>query len=344
MGHWTLRRKLVTFVVVIMFIFLVARGITEAEQARTLYLELVAQKTQSTAEALAVAIEQGGYWDDPLRMQDLLLALKAQRSQSVYGAGDAGANAQDIFIVDRDGGVLTSTDPAMMGAPLPAEAGPALTDVFDQGESATFTLPSAQGETHWLAVPVNMNGQRQGALVLGYPEEPARTLARARLGYEFATILVVTMGLVLILLVGIRKMVLRPLSVLRDRSERLGQGELDSRIDLKTGDELEIVANAFNRMAAELKSYQAERVARERQVMLMELAGTTADELSQPLTVVMGYAELLREQEIPTPEFVGEAAQSIQRGSQKMAEIVRQLSSMSDGASDDTGPNGIYKE
>jgi len=50
--------------------------------------------------------------------------------------------------------------------------------------------------------------------------------------------------------------------------------------------------------------------------------------LSQPLTVVLGYAELLREQEVPSPELLDEAARSIQRGSQKMAGIVRQLSSM----------------
>ena len=47
--------------------------------------------------------------------------------------------------------------------------------------------------------------------------------------------------------------VVRPIEVLRGGAARLGAGDLDARLDLKTGDEFEELANDFNRMASRLQ-------------------------------------------------------------------------------------------
>jgi signal transduction histidine kinase len=58
--------------------------------------------------------------------------------------------------------------------------------------------------------------------------------------------------------------------------------------------------------------------------LLAELAGATAHELNQPLTSVMGYAELLmRKVEKDSPPY--RAAHVIQSEAQRMAEIVRKI-------------------
>ena len=44
--------------------------------------------------------------------------------------------------------------------------------------------------------------------------------------------------------------VVRPLESLRRGVERIGKGDLNHRLDLKTGDEIEILADEFNEMAA----------------------------------------------------------------------------------------------
>lgn len=49
-----------------------------------------------------------------------------------------------------------------------------------------------------------------------------------------------------------RRLVTKPIQVLRQSSERIGCGELDYRINLKTGDEIEGLAIEFNRMAEKL--------------------------------------------------------------------------------------------
>ena len=57
------------------------------------------------------------------------------------------------------------------------------------------------------------------------------------------------------LLIGIR--VVRPLQELRRGVTRIGAGELDHRIDIRTGDELETLANEFNQMTTKLRESYA---------------------------------------------------------------------------------------
>jgi PAS domain S-box-containing protein len=62
----------------------------------------------------------------------------------------------------------------------------------------------------------------------------------------------------------------------------------------------------------------------EKQALVAELAGATAHELNQPLTSVMGYAELLIRKLSSDPANL-RAAQVIHSESQRMAEIVRKI-------------------
>ena len=321
MKHWTLRRKIVSFVLVVMVIFLVARAVSDTYQLYDVYLHFVIEEARGTAVTLATAISRGGYWDDPDRMQGLLSTLHDQ----------AGQDGRDVLVVDTNGRVLAATDSGMFGSVLPGDVQRALHEVTDRGAAVSLNTSDATGTTNQYAVPIQVDGQTKGALLVRYFQDPARLLAGAAARFEVFIFTLMTMGLVLILLVGLRKMVLQPLAVLEEGAARFGKGDLDARIDLRTGDELETVADAFNRMAAALKVHHAERIAQEKQATLVEVACATASELSQPLTVVLGYAELLHEQVAPGPELLGEAIESIQRGSQQMTAIVRQLSSMSGG-------------
>ncbi|MEI7433583.1 MAG: PAS domain S-box protein [Methanomicrobiales archaeon] len=51
----------------------------------------------------------------------------------------------------------------------------------------------------------------------------------------------------------INRSVLTSLSALRNGSERIGSGDLDTKIEIKSNDELGVLANAFNNMAARLR-------------------------------------------------------------------------------------------
>jgi PAS domain S-box-containing protein len=78
------------------------------------------------------------------------------------------------------------------------------------------------------------------------------------------------------------------------------------------------------RVEEQLAQAQEKLALTEKQALLAELAGATAHELNQPLTSVMGYAELLmRKVGEQAPAF--RAAQVIHNEAQRMAEIVRKI-------------------
>jgi methyl-accepting chemotaxis protein len=70
----------------------------------------------------------------------------------------------------------------------------------------------------------------------------------------FRTVLLLLMGIAMAVLASLllaRRMV-KPIQTLREGATRVGSGELDHRIELRTGDELESLGEEFNRMAAKL--------------------------------------------------------------------------------------------
>ena len=78
------------------------------------------------------------------------------------------------------------------------------------------------------------------------------------------------------------------------------------------------------RMETRLVAAQEELNVREKQAIVAELAGAAAHELNQPLTSVMGYAELLKRRlDRDSPAF--SAAEVIFNEAERMAEIVRKI-------------------
>jgi PAS domain S-box-containing protein len=78
------------------------------------------------------------------------------------------------------------------------------------------------------------------------------------------------------------------------------------------------------RMEARLNEAQEELRAREKQALIAELAGAAAHELNQPLTSVLGYAELIQRR-ADDPGSVQKAAAIILTEAERMAEIVRKI-------------------
>jgi PAS domain S-box-containing protein len=78
------------------------------------------------------------------------------------------------------------------------------------------------------------------------------------------------------------------------------------------------------RVEERLQQAQEKLALSEKQALIAELAGTAAHELNQPLTSVMGYAELLvRKTTAGTPEH--RAASVIVKEAERMADIVRKI-------------------
>ncbi len=68
-----------------------------------------------------------------------------------------------------------------------------------------------------------------------------------------STLFLIGLGISLMASGYVARRVVRPLEVLRSGVERISKGDLDHLLDIKTGDEIEILADEFNKMVRELK-------------------------------------------------------------------------------------------
>ena len=90
-------------------------------------------------------------------------------------------------------------------------------------------------------------------------ERPASEAYAPLVASIFRTFLLLLAGLGMALLASvlISRKVVHPLGMLRQGAARIGAGELSHRIDIHTGDDLEVLADEFNHMAARLQEAYA---------------------------------------------------------------------------------------
>ena len=94
------------------------------------------------------------------------------------------------------------------------------------------------------------------AVMLERPVEEAYETLYASI-VRTSALLLVGLGMALMASFFVARRVIRPLGILREGVERIGSGELGYRLDVKTGDEIEALADEFNKMIAQLQESYA---------------------------------------------------------------------------------------
>jgi two-component system sensor histidine kinase/response regulator len=122
--------------------------------------------------------------------------------------------------------------------------------------------------------------------------DSSRTASRIEL---FATLLAVVAGLLLAVMVG--RSILRPIATLHAAAERMGAGDLDTRVVLTSRDEMSVLADALNEMATQRKRAEANALARqaaeEANQAKSEFLANMSHEIRTPMNGVIGMTELL---------------------------------------------------
>lgn len=82
------------------------------------------------------------------------------------------------------------------------------------------------------------------------------------------------------------KYISKPIVILRNRAEMLSKRDFDTKVDIKTGDELEELADSMNKVADELKEYD---------IAQRKFIQNASHELKTPLMSIQGYAEGIKD-------------------------------------------------
>ncbi len=183
------------------------------------------------------------------------------------------------------------------------------------------------------------------AVIIEQPVEEAYRKLYASL-FRTSSLLLLGIGTALLASLFVARRVVRPLRALREGVERIGGGDLDFRLDLKTGDEIEILADEFNKMSADLQEAYTgleQKVVERTQELTVanqklddasrhksEFLANMSHELRTPLNSIMGFTRLvLRRSGEQLPEVQQENLKKVLASSDHLLNLINDLLDLS---------------
>ncbi len=269
----SIRTKFIIFVSII--IVLVVTGVSGFLYfAESKVLKEEAKQNQiATVKGLAQICREALLVNDDLLLFNYLNLLKRTNKAVEYGV-----------VLNNENLIIAHTDPTKTGASDNSEIGVAArnaNDVFSQEWIREGV------DVFELSIPVMMGEQRSGTARLGFSKNVLNeilneTLSKARM--RIATIGFA--ALIFGLLAGIifATTMTGPIKKLVEGAKLIGEGKLDTVIEIKRKDELGWLAEEFNIMAEKLKELDN---------MKNDFVNSVSHELRSPLSAIKGYVDFL---------------------------------------------------
>src|SRR4051812_19652787 len=173
--------------------------------------------------------------------------LRAILESSIYGESVTGAS-----ILDAQGMVRVSSDPAQEGQPLPQNAD--LVSLVDESTLRQLgVIYAGDGRTLDVKQPMTLGDQAFGSIHIGVSTVLMRQELDAAL---LPAINIALLSLVIAVIVAalLAQLLLRPINVIRSGLTRLGKGEFGVTLDLPTGDEFGELGSFFNTVSQQLSA------------------------------------------------------------------------------------------
>jgi signal transduction histidine kinase len=216
--------------------------------------------------------------------------------------------------------------------------------------------PESGGERPHGAVVNNLHGKQvfsSSAVIpdLGWAvfvEQPVAEVYGPLYASMFRTagFLLLGLGMALVASLLVARRVVRPLETLRKGVQRIGGGDMSARLDVKTGDEIELLAEEFNKMGENLRGaydgLERKVVERTRDLAMAnerleeldrlksDFVSNVSHELRTPLTAIKGAVDLvLREVAGPLTEKQSHYLTRVRSNTQHLAGLINDLLDLS---------------
>ena len=253
--------------------------------------------------------------------------------KNIWALVDESASATTHpYVVDENGRRLAPPDHSLV---LVGDTGtvPPPVQIFlqDKSEKQGYAIEQGKGKDRSLAVFHRVPGGGWGVFVESSYREVMTPLRRMG-----ARVLLIALGfgiLFWVLGLSLINKFLRPLDDLQAGLQRIGRGDLSKRIEIKTGDELERVAETVNHMALSLATTEKTK---------RDLTHMIVHDLKNPLSATLGSIECVLQmgQETLSPD----SKKMLTLGAKSGRELLRLIQNLLDMAKMEEGRLKIHPE
>jgi serine phosphatase RsbU (regulator of sigma subunit) len=194
-----------------------------------------------------------------------------------------------VYVADKEGQVLAHSDKTQLGRPM---TDPASKEMLSAKDAITKEVSTPSGKQYVFSRPVVEGGVRQGVVVLAYSLQLLEnTLQKLDSDKEAAfqaawvrTALVglffVLVGTALAIFQGLR--ISRPIKMLAWRADQIARGDLETRVEISSADEIGMLGENFNYMADRLLILMRETAEKATLEKELEVARTIQETLVPP--------------------------------------------------------------
>jgi len=219
------------------------------------------------------------------------LAWKVNRVLADYRA--------HILIIDRNGRILDIMNQTLQvnasnvsGLTVNDIRG-TLLKVLTGQEVITKIVNEAEGTVFTVAVPMKLGDNVLGAVFIHTEAQIIETeymaiLVQIVIGFFIAAVLALVSAVVF------TRNIVKPITEMTKAAETMSRGDFSIRTDATGFDEVENLADSFNRMASKLSTIEDNR---------REFVGNVSHELRSPITSIHGYVDGMLDGTIPVEEY-----------------------------------------
>jgi adenylate cyclase len=177
------------------------------------------------------------------------------------------------FLLDRPGRLIAHPDMSLVLRGAEEATSKPFRSIRDAIGSGGGRADSRDVHGHWVVASAAPVSGPDWTVVLEQPLSEAYAPIYEAL-WRTASLIVVGTMFAGLLAYALADRMTKPIRLLEVGTERIGAGFLDHRISIETGDELQSLANSFNRMAAELAvaQEQRERIAKLKRFLAPQVA------------------------------------------------------------------------